>query len=329
MRPLHRLTECSNRSAGPLICSTFPNGNCVTLHARSASSWFTRSLTGGHLGPNLGVVELTIALHRIFDSPADPIIFDTGHQAYVHKMLTGRKDLRQAAQAGRAVGLSEPGRERARLGGVLACLGGALLRRRPGQGVRADQAAQARRRGGRRRRSHRRHVLGGAEQHRRRADRSVVVVVNDNGRSYSPTIGGLADRLVALRMQPAYEQALDATKRSCRGFRAWAGRRITAARVKAGIKDALSPQELFSDLGVKYLGPIDGHDTFALEAALRRAEGFRRSRRRARGDAEGPGLRPAEDHEADQMHSIGAHRSRDRCPAKAAGPAGPRCSPRS
>ncbi len=124
--------------------------------------------TGGHLGPNLGVVELTLALHRVFDSPHDPIIFDTGHQAYVHKMLTGRAaDFDNLAQEGRPVGLSVALGERTRLGRVEPRQHRAVLRRRAGQGVRADRAPQpACRRGGRRRRAHRRDVLGGAEQHR-------------------------------------------------------------------------------------------------------------------------------------------------------------------
>ena len=127
--------------------------------------------TGGHLGPNLGVVELTIALHRVFDSPRDTIVWDTGHQSYVHKMLTGRHgQFDRAAPGRRAVRLPAAGRERARPRGELARLDRAVLRGRSGQGVRAagrDRPYGGRRR--RRRRADRRHVLGGAEQHRRGA----------------------------------------------------------------------------------------------------------------------------------------------------------------
>ena len=125
--------------------------------------------TGGRLGPNLGMIELTLALHRVFDSPHDPIIFDTGHQAYVHKMLTGRcQDFERPAQKGRAVGVPVACRERTRLGGVQPRQRGVVVRRRPGQSLRADRSPQpARGRGGGGWRAHRRYVLGGAEQHRR------------------------------------------------------------------------------------------------------------------------------------------------------------------
>ena len=127
----------------------------------------TCSRSGGHLGPNLGVVELTMAIHRVFDSPRDRVVFDTGHQAYVHKMLTGRAaDVRHAAPRGRPLRLPEPGRVRPRHRGELPRLHLAVLRRRPGQGLRDPRRGPARRRGHRRRRADRRHGLGGAEQHR-------------------------------------------------------------------------------------------------------------------------------------------------------------------
>jgi 1-deoxy-D-xylulose-5-phosphate synthase len=266
------------------------------------------AVTGGHLGPNLGVVELTIALHRIFDSPADPIIFDTGHQAYVHKMLTGRKD--EFDRLRKQGGLSGyPCRAESAHDWVESSHASAALSYADGLAKAFALTKQ------------RRHVVavvgdgaltGGMcwealNNIAAAPDRSVVIVVNDNGRSYSPTIGGLADRLGALRMQPAYEQALDATKRFVQGIPRVGGSAYSMLHaLKAGIKDAVAPQELFSDLGLKYLGPVDGHDTVALEAALRRAKDFGGPVVVHVVTQKGRGYRHAEDHEADQMHSIGA-----------------------
>ncbi|WP_216903039.1 1-deoxy-D-xylulose-5-phosphate synthase [Nocardia alni] len=264
--------------------------------------------TGGHLGPNLGVVELTIALHRIFDSPADPIIFDTGHQAYVHKMLTGRKG--EFDRLRKQGGLSGyPSRAESAHDWVESSHASASLSYADGLAKAFALTKQ------------RRHVVavvgdgaltGGMcwealNNIAAAPDRSVIIVVNDNGRSYSPTIGGLADRLGALRMQPAYEQALDATKRFVQGIPRVGGSAYSMLHaLKAGIKDAVAPQELFSDLGLKYLGPVDGHDTLALESALRRAKDFGGPVVVHVVTQKGRGYRHAEDHEADQMHSIGA-----------------------
>ncbi len=263
------------------------------------------AVTGGHLGPNLGVVELTIALHRIFDSPADPLIFDTGHQAYVHKILTGRKD--QFDTLRKQGGLSGyPSRSESAHDWVESSHASASLSY-------ADGLAKAFALTGQNR-----HVVavvgdgaltGGMcwealNNIAAAPDRSVVVVVNDNGRSYAPTIGGLADRLTALRTQPAYEHALDAGKRilkSIPGVGESAYSMVHA--VKAGIKDAVSPQELFSDLGLKYVGPVDGHDTGALEAALRRAKDFGGPVVVHVVTQKGRGYSHAENHVADQMHS--------------------------
>ncbi|RMI30074.1 1-deoxy-D-xylulose-5-phosphate synthase [Nocardia stercoris] len=264
--------------------------------------------TGGHLGPNLGVVELTIALHRIFDSPADPLIFDTGHQAYVHKILTGRKDKFDTLR--KQGGLSGyPSRAESEHDWVESSHASASLSY-------ADGLAKAFALTGRDR-----HVVavvgdgaltGGMcwealNNIAAGPDRSLIVVVNDNGRSYSPTIGGLADRLTALRMQPAYERAMDATKHFLQGIPRVGGSAYSMLHaLKAGVKDALAPQELFSDLGLKYVGPVDGHDLPALEAALRRAKDFGGPVVVHVVTQKGRGYRHAEDHEADQMHSIGA-----------------------
>ncbi|MGW4768273.1 1-deoxy-D-xylulose-5-phosphate synthase [Nocardia sp. NPDC004278] len=263
------------------------------------------AVTGGHLGPNLGVVELTIALHRIFDSPADPLIFDTGHQAYVHKILTGRKD--QFDTLRKQGGLSGyPSRSESAHDWVESSHASASLSY-------ADGLAKAFALTGQNR-----HVVavvgdgaltGGMcwealNNIAAAPDRPVVVVVNDNGRSYAPTIGGLADRLTALRTQPAYEHALDAGKRILKSIpRVGESAYSMVHAVKAGIKDAVSPQELFSDLGLKYVGPVDGHDTAALEAALRRAKDFGGPVVVHVVTQKGRGYSHAENHVADQMHA--------------------------
>ncbi|MGV9818471.1 1-deoxy-D-xylulose-5-phosphate synthase [Nocardia xishanensis] len=261
--------------------------------------------TGGHLGPNLGVVELTIALHRVFDSPADPLIFDTGHQAYVHKILTGRKD--QFDSLRKQGGLSGyPSRAESAHDWVESSHASAALSY-------ADGLAKAFQLTGKGR-----HVVaivgdgaltGGMcwealNNIAAAPDRSVVIVVNDNGRSYAPTIGGLAERLTALRTQPFYEHALDAGKRILKSIpRVGESAYSMVHAVKAGIKDAVSPQELFSDLGLKYVGPVDGHDVAAMEAALRRAKDFGGPVVVHAVTQKGRGYAPAENHVADQMHA--------------------------
>jgi 1-deoxy-D-xylulose-5-phosphate synthase len=235
------------------------------------------SRNGGHLGPNLGVVELTIALHRVFDSPADPIVWDTGHQSYVHKLLTGRMDgfsrLRQRGGVsgypnraesehdwvenshastslsyadGLAKALALRGETRRR---VVAVIGDGAL-----TGGMAWEALNN---------------IAGAK------DRSVIIVVNDNGRSYQRTIGGLADHLASVRVSQRYEQVLDLVKTTL-SHTPLVGPPLfeTLHGIKKGLKDVLQPQVLFEDLGLKYLGPVDGHDEQALEHALGRAREF-------------------------------------------------------
>jgi 1-deoxy-D-xylulose-5-phosphate synthase len=235
------------------------------------------SRNGGHLGPNLGVVELTIALHRVFDSPGDPIVWDTGHQSYVHKLLTGRTEgfarLRQRGGVsgypnrgesehdfvenshastslsyadGLAKALALRGEQHRR---VVAVIGDGAL-----TGGMAWEALNN---------------IAGAK------DRPVVIVVNDNGRSYQRTIGGLADHLAAVRVSQRYEQVLDLV-RTTLSHTPLVGPPLfeTLHGIKKGLKDVLQPQVLFEDLGLKYLGPIDGHDEQLLEHALTRAKEF-------------------------------------------------------
>jgi 1-deoxy-D-xylulose-5-phosphate synthase len=263
--------------------------------------------TGGHLGPNLGVVELTLALHRVFDSPHDPIIFDTGHQAYVHKMLTGRcHDFEGLRKKGGLSGY--PSRAESEHDWVESSHASAALSY-------ADGLAKAFELTGHRNR----HVVavvgdgaltGGmcweALNNIAASRRPVVIVVNDNGRSYAPTIGGMADHLATLRLQPAYEHMLER------------GRNVVRAvpligeiayhfmhSVKAGIKDSLAPQLLFTDLGLKYVGPVDGHDERAVEVALGHARGFGRPVIVHVVTRKGMGYPPAENDEAEQMHQCG------------------------
>ncbi|MFC9963421.1 1-deoxy-D-xylulose-5-phosphate synthase [Nocardia ignorata] len=260
--------------------------------------------TGGHLGPNLGVVELTIALHRIFDSPADPLIFDTGHQAYVHKILTGRKDRFDTLRM--RDGLSGyPSRAESEHDWVESSHASAALSYADGLAKAFSLTDQNRTvvavvgdgalTGG---------MCWEALNNIAGADRPVVVVVNDNGRSYAPTIGGLADRLTALRTQPAYEHALDTGKRLLKSIPAVGDSAYSMVHaLKAGIKDAVSPQELFGDLGMKYVGPVDGHDLVALEAAMRRAKDFGGPVVVHVVTRKGNGYEHAENHVADQMHA--------------------------
>src|SRR5215470_7187115 len=233
------------------------------------------SRTGGHLGPNLGVVELTLALHRVFDSPRDRLLFDTGHQAYVHKIVTGRQDgFGALRQRGGLTGY--PNQAESVHDVIENCHASTALSY-------ADGMAKAFAL-----RGERRHVVavvgdgaltGGmcweALNNIAATTNPVVIVVNDNGRSYAPTIGGLADHLAALRLNPGYEKVLDLVKEAL-GRTPLVGAPLYEAlhAVKKGIKDAVSPQAMFDDLGIKYVGPVDGHDVSAVESALRRAKSF-------------------------------------------------------
>jgi 1-deoxy-D-xylulose-5-phosphate synthase len=278
--------------------------------------------TGGHLGPNLGVVELTLALHRVFDSPHDPIVFDTGHQAYVHKMLTGRStDFETLRKKGGLSGY--PSRAESEHDWVESSHASAALSY-------ADGLAKAFELTGHRNR----HVVavvgdgaltGGmcweALNNIAAAHRPVVIVVNDNGRSYAPTFGGLANHLAALRLQPSYEHLLERGRSAVRGMPVvgeFAYQFIHS--VKAGVKDALSPQLLFTDLGLKYVGPVNGHDEHAVETALRSARGFPGPVLVHVVTLKGRGYGPAEADEAEQMHSCGVIDPATGIATKVAGP---------
>ena len=265
------------------------------------------SRTGGHLGPNLGVVELTLALHRVFDSPRDPIIFDTGHQSYVHKLVTGRRDLfptlRQAgglsgypsrsesehdwvenSHASTALSWAEGMAKAFRLRGddrtVVAVVGDGALTGGMAWEALNNIAAQE--------------------------DLRVVVVVNDNGRSYTPTVGGLANQLSTLRTDRRYEQLLGVIKRTVSGTPLVGKPAYDLLHgLKTGIKDVLAPQGMFSDLGMKYVGPIDGHDITAVERGLTLAKQFSGPVIVHCLTTKGRGFKAAEDHDEDHFHSVG------------------------
>ena len=263
--------------------------------------------TGGHIGPNLGVVELTLALHRVFDSPKDRILFDTGHQSYVHKIVTGRQDgfdlLRQRggltgypSRAESEHDIIENSHASTALSYADGLTKAYALRGEPRSvvAVVGDGA-----------------LTGGmcweALNNIAAAKNPLVIVVNDNGRSYSPTIGGLADHLSTLRLNPGYEKVLDLVKDSL-GRTPLVGPPLYEVlhAVKRGIKDVIAPQAMFEDLGIKYVGPVDGHDQEAVETALRRAKGFGEPVIVHVVTRKGFGYRPAEEDEADCLHGPGA-----------------------
>ncbi|MCX5181469.1 1-deoxy-D-xylulose-5-phosphate synthase [Streptomyces sp. NBC_00268] len=234
------------------------------------------SRTGGHLGPNLGAVELTIALHRVFDSPADRIVFDVGHQAYVHKLLTGRQDFSRLRQEGGLSGY--PSRAESAHDIVENQHASVSLSWAEGLAKAYRLTEQGHR--------HVAAVIGDGALtggtawealNNIAADPSLplVIVVNDNGHSYSPTIGGLATHLATLRTTDGYEQFLQRT-RDILGRTPVVGRTVYEALhgAKKGLKDFIAPQGLFEDLGLKYVGPVDGHDRAAVEQALLQAKRF-------------------------------------------------------
>jgi 1-deoxy-D-xylulose-5-phosphate synthase len=265
------------------------------------------SKTGGHLGPNLGVVELTIALHRVFDSPHDTLVFDTGHQAYVHKLLTGRHDFSALKKRGGLSGY--PSRAESEHDVVENSHASTALSW-------ADGIAKGRQLRGERGR-HTVAVIGDGALtggmaweaiNNIAADKELplTIVVNDNERSYAPTIGGLADHLATLRTTRGYERFLDWGKSTLSRTPVVGGAMYeTLHGMKKGLKDIVAPQGMFEDLGLKYLGPVDGHDEPAVEAALRRARAFGGPVLVHVLTQKGRGYQPAIQDEADQFHGVG------------------------
>ncbi|MDQ0939403.1 1-deoxy-D-xylulose-5-phosphate synthase [Streptomyces sp. V1I1] len=262
--------------------------------------------TGGHLGPNLGVVELTVALHRVFDSPVDRILWDTGHQSYVHKLLTGRQDFSKLRGKGGLSGY--PSREESEHDVIENSHASTVLGW-------ADGLAKA-------------HQVLGSSDHvvavigdgaltggmawealnniAAAKDRPLIIVVNDNERSYAPTIGGLANHLATLRTTDGYERVL-AWGKDVLQHTPVVGKPLYESLhgAKKGFKDAFAPQGMFEDLGLKYLGPIDGHDIAAVESALRRAKRFHGPVLVHCLTEKGRGYQPALEDEADRFHTVG------------------------
>ncbi len=279
--------------------------------------------TGGHLGPNLGVVELTIGLHRVFDSPREPIIFDTSHQSYVHKILTGRGDafdtLRQkdglsgytsraesdhdwteSSHASAALSYADGMSKAFQLDGdtdrnVVAVVGDGAL-----TGGMCWEALN--------------NIAAGK-------DRNVVVVVNDNGRSYSPTIGGFAENLAQLRMEPFYDRVMEQGKSTLKSM-GWVGERTFEAlhAFKEGVKSTVIPTEMFPELGMKYIGPVNGHDQKAVDNALAYARDFEGPIIVHLVTEKGRGYAPAERDLDELMHATGVMDPRTGIPVTASKP---------
>ena len=266
------------------------------------------SKSGGHLGPNLGVVELTLALHRVFDSPRDVILFDTGHQSYVHKIVTGRAgDFDLLRQRGGIAGY--PNRSESEHDVIENSHASTALSW--GDGISRGFSITGQ--------SDRSVVVvvgdgaltGGMSWEALNniasaKDRNLVLVVNDNERSYSPTVGGVATYLSTLRVTQGYERFLDWGKEVLHKTPV-VGAPIyeTLHGVKKGIKDIVAPQGMFEDLGLKYMGPIDGHDFPALERALAQAKQFGEPVLVHVITEKGRGHQPAIEDEAEKFHAVG------------------------
>ena len=264
--------------------------------------------TGGHLGPNLGVVELTIALHRVFNVTRDTLVFDTGHQTYVHKLLTGRQDFSRLRQRGGlsgypsraesetdvlenshasaalswADGIARANRLTGKRGWVVAVIGDGAM-----TGGMAWEA-----------------LNNIAEENEGR----LIIILNDNGRSYAPTIGGLAHHLDALRVTPQYDKALKWGKQTLKGSGP-VGNLVYSGlhAAKAGLRDMVASDEgvLFDELGITYTGPIDGHDIAALEFSFTRAKAAKKPVLIHVITQKGRGYTPAEENVSDHFHAIG------------------------
>jgi 1-deoxy-D-xylulose-5-phosphate synthase len=266
------------------------------------------SQTGGHLGPNLGVVELTIAVHRVFQSPRDVVLFDTGHQSYVHKILTGRADQFDLLRQRNGIS-GYPNRRESEHDVIENSHASTALSWADGVSRGFSLSGQSDR-----------HVVavvgdgaltGGMSWEALNnlspeSDRNLVIVVNDNERSYSPTIGGLADHLTSLRASREYERVLGRGKRVLQKTPV-VGKYIygTLHGLKKGIKDMLAPQGMFEDLGFKYLGPINGHDISAMEKTLQMAKEFGSPVIVHAITEKGRGYTPALEDVAEKFHAVG------------------------
>jgi len=316
--------EMLNRISGPADLRDLSFSELETLSAQIRKFLVTKvSKTGGHLGPNLGVVELTLAIHRVFDSPRDPILWDTGHQTYVHKIVTGRAEsfdtLRQVdglsgypsrsesihdvienSHASTALSYADGIAKAFEIHGekdrhVVAVVGDGAL-----TGGMTWEAIN--------------NIADGSQ-------RSVVIVVNDNERSYSPTIGGLAHHLATLRTTQGYEKFLEWGKSVLERTPVVGAPMFEALHgMKKGLKDFVAPQGMFEDLGIKYVGPVDGHNIEELEFALQRARDFGAPVIVHAITEKGRGYKPAELDDAEKFHAVGVVDPDNGKPLKVSGP---------
>lgn len=295
--------------AGPRDLDALTPEECRTLAAEIREFLISEvAKTGGHLGPNLGVVELTLAIHRVFDSPRDPIVFDTGHQSYVHKLLTGRKDFSRLRRKGGLAGY--PQRAESEHDIVESSHASSSLSWADGISRAFTRTGQADR-----------HVValvgdgaltGGMTWEALNNitddnDRNLVIVVNDNGRSYAPTIGGMARFLNTVRSKGAYRDLQEGSEKLFSRF-GKPGRTIyrgARGALHGFLSRASNNDHLYSNLDIKYLGPVDGHDLPALEEVLQQAKGYGRPTLVHVITEKGRGYAPAENDAADQFHSVG------------------------
>ncbi len=264
--------------------------------------------TGGHLGPNLGVVELTLAMHRVFESPHDPFVFDTGHQSYVHKLVTGRQDFSRLRERGGLAGY--PQRSESEHDIVESSHASSSLSW-------ADGISRAFRQTGQDDRTVVAVVGDGAltggmtwealNNISDSNDRRLVIVVNDNGRSYAPTIGGMARFLSSVRTRREYRALFEKSQAVASRFGA-PGRAFYRG-VRGGLHGFLSRftnnEALYSNLDIKYIGPVNGHDQRAMEAALRQAKAYGAPTIVHAITEKGHGFEPALRDQADQFHAVG------------------------
>ncbi|GGK90594.1 1-deoxy-D-xylulose-5-phosphate synthase [Curtobacterium luteum] len=264
--------------------------------------------TGGHLGPNLGVVELTLAMHRVFDSPHDPFVFDTGHQSYVHKLVTGRQDFSRLRERGGLAGYPQRSEsehdivESSHASSSLSWADGiSRAFQRTGQ---ADRTVVAVVGDGA--------LTGGMTWEALNNisdsnDRRLVIVVNDNGRSYAPTIGGMARFLSSVRTRREYRALFEKSQAVASRFGA-PGRAFYRG-MRGGLHGFLSRftnnEALYSNLDIKYIGPVNGHDQRAMEAALRQAKAYGAPTIVHAITEKGYGFEPALRDQADQFHAVG------------------------
>jgi 1-deoxy-D-xylulose-5-phosphate synthase len=294
---------------GPRDLDALSPGDLVELAAEIRQFLVTEvSKTGGHLGPNLGVVELTLAIHRVFDSPRDAIVFDTGHQTYVHKLLTGRQDFSKLRLEGGLAGY--PQRSESPHDIVESSHASSSLSWADGISRAFTMTGQADR-----------HVVavvgdgsltGGMtwEALNNISDdnsRNLVIVVNDNGRSYAPTIGGMAHFLNDVRTRSSYRQ-LHRTSEELFSKFGHPGRALYRG-IRGGTHGFLSRftnnEALYSNLDIKYIGPIHGHDLVAMQAALQQAKNYGAPVIVHAITEKGRGYQPALADTADQFHAVG------------------------